>query len=116
VRATVGGRESRARAVARTPRVYVRGLEVRSGRRGRILACAPHAFASERGVGVGSPESSTLPARDPSRLEIPGGLGHDFESEGEAVEALQPRMVGTMCKANWPAQKRPTERALAPKS
>jgi len=53
----------------------------------------------------------------PTRLQTRGASGgaaeRDFESEGEAVEAPQPRMVGGMCKANWPAQKRPTKREQA---
>ena len=75
-------------------------------RRGRIVACNPHAFASERGARVGRPRAVAH-----SRI-----YERDFESEGEAVEAPRPRMVGATCKANWPAQKRPTERARDPKS
>jgi hypothetical protein len=45
----------------------------------------------------------------------PGGLGRDFESECEAVEAPQLRMVRAMCKANLPAQKQLTKHGASPK-
>jgi hypothetical protein len=52
---------------------------------------------------------ATPPVPTDTFLRSPNGLGRDFESKGEAVEAPQPRMVEAMCKAHWPAQQRPTE-------
>src|ERR1700730_13032204 len=43
------------------------------------------------------------------RLKGPSGLGRDSESKGKLAEVPQPRTVEAMCKANWPAQRRPTE-------
>jgi hypothetical protein len=59
-----------------------------------------------------SPGLSILPCSQPvfsNTLEGPSGLGCNSKSEGEVVEALQPRMVRAMCKANWPAQQQQTE-------
>jgi hypothetical protein len=67
----------------------------------------------EREGWVGSPESSTIPCSQPRKS--PGGLGRDFESECEAVEAPQLRMVRAMCKANLPAQKQLTKHGASPK-
>jgi hypothetical protein len=52
---------------------------------------------------------ATPPVLSDTRLKVPSGLGRDSESEGEAAEAPQLRTVEAMCKANWPAQRRPTE-------
>jgi hypothetical protein len=51
----------------------------------------------------------TPPVLSDTRLMGPSGLGH----EGEVTEAPQPRTVEAMCKANWPAQRQPTEAGRA---
>jgi hypothetical protein len=66
------------------------------------------ALASAGGsLGPTLPRSRPLPFSD---TPLKGrGLGRDFESEGEAVEAPQPRMVETMCKVyagSWFASRR----------
>jgi hypothetical protein len=50
-----------------------------------------------------------------AKIEDPNALGPESESEsegegeGEVAEAPQPCTVEAMCKAKWPAQRRPTE-------
>jgi hypothetical protein len=57
---------------------------------------------------------ATPPVLSDTHLKYPSDLGHDSESESEVAEAPQPRTVEAMCKANWPARRRPTEAEWAP--
>jgi hypothetical protein len=57
---------------------------------------------------------ATPPVFSDTPLKVPRGLGHDFGSKGEAIEAPQPRVVEAMCRANWHAQKRPTRQSEPP--
>ncbi len=101
VRADVGDR--RRALLHAHPAFECEGVSRRGSR--PVCRMHSHAFASERGARVGRPRAVAH-----SRV-----CERDFESEGGAVEAPQPHMVEAMCKANWPAQKRPTKRARAPK-
>jgi hypothetical protein len=76
-------------------------LRSQESRRTRVLASAGGS------LGPTLPRSRPLPFSD---TPLKGrGLGRDFESEGEAVKAPQPRMVEAMCKVyagSWSASRR----------